>query len=266
MTHITQPAHREWNSEVYHRLSGPQVSWGKKVLSRLNLRGNERILDAGCGTGRLTADLLEALPQGHVVGIDLSQNMVNSAREHLKLFGSRVTLLACDFLHLPFTNIFDGIVSTSAFHWVLDHDCLFANLHRVLIPGGFLEAQCGGGPNVKRLRDRADALSATPKFAQYFAGFKEPWLFEDAEGAAQTLNRAGFIEVETSVEPAPTILDSATHYNEFVRNIVLRTHLERLPTIVLKNDFMNVLTDQAASDDPPFTLDYWRHNLRGRIH
>ncbi len=265
MTDATHPAHREWNSEVYHRLSAPQVSWGKKVLSRLNLRGNERILDAGCGTGRLTADLLEALPQGHVVGIDLSQNMVKSAREHLKPFGSRVTLLACDFLHLPFTNIFDGIVSTSAFHWVLDHDRLFANVHRALIPGGFLEAQCGGGPNVKRLRDRADALSATPKFAKYFAAFQEPWLFEDAEEGAATLQRAGFVEIETSVEAAPTILDNAEHYNEFVRNIVLRRHLEQLPTMELKDEYMHTLTEQAAQDDPPFTLDYWRLNLRARV-
>ena len=105
---------REWNSAVYHRLSGPQVSWGKKVLSRLRLRGDEVVLDAGCGTGRLTAELLEALPRGYVVGVDLSQNMVGSAREHLARFGSRVGLVACDLLHLPFENGFDGIVKDCA--------------------------------------------------------------------------------------------------------------------------------------------------------
>jgi trans-aconitate 2-methyltransferase len=75
-----QPCSREWNSAAYHRLSGPQVSWGKKVLSRLRLRGDEVVLDAGCGTGRLTAELLEALPRGRVVGLDQSQNMLGSAR------------------------------------------------------------------------------------------------------------------------------------------------------------------------------------------
>src|SRR5438445_2785569 len=102
---------REWNSAVYHQLSTPQVTWGKKVLSRLHLRGDEFVLDAGCGTGRLTADLLEALPRGRVVGIDLSQNMLGSARKHLAQFSERVTLLACDFLYLPFEHAFDGIVS-----------------------------------------------------------------------------------------------------------------------------------------------------------
>ncbi len=258
-------ATREWNSEVYHRLSSPQVSWGKKVLSRLKLRGDERVLDAGCGTGRLTAELLEALPRGRVVGIDLSQNMLSTARTHLSPdFGTRLHLLACDLLHLPFKRVFHAVVSTAAFHWVLDHDQLFRNLRDVLLPGGCLEAQCGGGPNVARLRDRANALSSTPTFARYFAGFREPWLYEDATDAAQRLRNAGFVDVETSLEAAPTVLDDAAHYSEFVRNIVLRRHLESIPTPEERDQFMAILTQQAARDDPPFLLDYWRLNLRGR--
>jgi trans-aconitate 2-methyltransferase len=248
---------------VYHRLSGPQVSWGKKVLSRLRLRGDEVLLDAGCGTGRLTADLLDTLPRGRVVGIDLSENMLKSARQHLAQFGTRVSFVLCDLLHVPFECAFDGIVSTAAFHWVLDHDQLFANLRRALVPGGWLEAQCGGGPNIQHLRKRADALAATPDFASFFVRFREPWLFQDAEGAAETLRRAGFVEVETSIEAALTVLEDAEHYSEFVRNIILRRHLENLPTEELRAHFMARLADQAAGDDPPFSLDYWRLNLRG---
>lgn len=267
MTNQRQSRSREWNSAAYHRLSGPQVSWGKKVLSRLHLRGDEKLLDAGCGTGRLTADLLEALPRGHVVGVDLSQNMLNSARAHLaQQFGSRVTLVACDFLHLPFERAFDGIVSTAAFHWVLDHDQLFASLRRALIPGGWLEVQCGGGPNLVALRGRADGLAARPKFARFFDGFREPWLFQEAEPAAAALRRAGFVDVETSIEPAPTVLDNAEQYREFVRNIIFRQHLERLPSEDLRAEFMNTLTEKAAADDPAFSLDYWRLNLRGRTN
>ena len=264
MNHSQLSVTREWNSAVYHRLSGPQVSWGKKVLSRLRLRGDEVVLDAGCGTGRLTAELLEALPRGRVVGIDLSQNMLRSAREHLAAFQTQVGLVASDLLHLPFQHAFDGIVSTAAFHWVLDHDRLFLSLHNALLAGGWLEAQCGGGPNIARVRERANALAATPKFAAFFRDFREPWTFQDAEGAAATLRRAGFTDVESSIEAAPTMLDDAPHYNEFVRNIIFRQHLENLPTQELRNEFMAELTEQAASDDPPFLLDYWRLNLRGR--
>lgn len=248
---------------MYHRLSGPQVSWGKKVMSRLRLRGDEVLLDAGCGTGRLTADLLDTLPRGRVVGIDLSENMLKSARQHLAQFGTRVSFVLCDLLYVPFECAFDGIVSTAAFHWVLDHNQLFRNLRRALVPGGWLEAQCGGGPNIQHLRKRADALAATPEFASFFARFREPWLFQDAEGAAETLRRAGFVEVETSIEAALTVLEDAEHYSEFVRNIILRRHLENLPTEELRADFMARLADQAAGDDPPFSLDYWRLNLRG---
>jgi trans-aconitate 2-methyltransferase len=253
---------REWNSAVYHRLSGPQVGWGKKVLSRLRLRGDEVVLDAGCGTGRLTSELLKALPHGLVVGIDLSQNMLSSAREHLS--SDFVSLVACDLIHLPFERAFDGIVSTAAFHWVLDHDRLFANLRQALVPGGWLEAQCGGGPNLVTLRNRANALAASPKFAQFFTGFHEPWLYQYAEDAAECLRRAGFVDVETSIEAAPTILDNAEQYSEFVRNIIFRRHLENIPTEELRAEFMNELTRQASLDDPPFLLDYWRLNLRGR--
>lgn len=196
-----QSSSREWNSAVYHRLSGPQVSWGKKVLARLRSRGNEVVLDAGCGTGRLTAELLEALPGGRVVGADLSQNMLGSAREHLlPQFGRRVGLVACDLLDLPFEGVFDCIVSTAAFHWVLDHDRLFANLRHALVPGGWLQAQCGGGPNLVTLRTRVNALAATAKFAPFFAGFHEPWLYHSAEDATEGLRRAGFTKVETSIE------------------------------------------------------------------
>jgi trans-aconitate 2-methyltransferase len=260
-----QSSSREWNSSVYHRLSGPQVSWGKKVLSRLRLRGDEVVLDAGCGTGRLTADLLGVLPRGRVVGIDLSQNMLRSARDHLsEHFGSRVSLVTANLLRLPFSQAFDGIVSTAAFHWVLDHDRLFENLRQVLVPGGWLEAQCGGGPNLARLRMRADALAATAKFAPFFAEFHEPWLYQDATGAAATLRRAGFVDVETSTEAALTVLENAQQYSEFVRNIILRVHLEHLPTEELRGAFMAEIVKQAAGDDPPFSLDYWRLNLRGR--
>jgi trans-aconitate 2-methyltransferase len=255
---------REWNSSAYHRLSAPQVSWGKKVLSRLRLRGDEVVLDAACGTGRLTAELLAALPRGRVVGIDLSENMLRSAREHLASFGSRVSLVASDLLHLPFENAFDGIVSTAAFHWVLDHDRLFAELHRALVSRGWLEAQCGGGPNIARLRERANALAATPEFAAYFANFREPWLFQDAASAAEILRRAGFVEVETSVEPALTVLDDAKHYREFVRNIIVRRHIKNISTEQERAQFVARLTEQAAQDNPPFSIDYWRLNLHGR--
>lgn len=234
------------------------------MLSRLPLRGDEVILDAGCGTGRLTADLLRALPQGRVVAVDLSLNMLKAAQQYLLPdFAGRISLIAADLLRLPFAGAFDGIVSTAAFHWVLDHDELFLGLRRVLRRGGWLHAQCGGGPNLARLRKRVTELAQTPSYATYLAQFKEPWLFLDAQQAADILRHAGFINVETSIEAAPTVMKDAHQYGEFVSNIILRVHLQQIPSAKLRTRFVGELTDQAAMDEPPYSLDYWRLNLSG---
>jgi trans-aconitate 2-methyltransferase len=264
VTQITNPA-REWNSSEYHRLSQPQVTRGKKVLSRLRLRGDELVLDAGCGTGRLTADLLQALPRGRVVALDVSQNMARSAREFLQSqFGARAQIIAADLVELPFASVFDGIVSTATFHWVLDHDRLFRGLLQSLRPGGWLQAQCGGGRNIARLTGRMDALARTPDFAPFLAAFPSPWLYQDAEGASETLRRVGFVDIQTSLEAAPTLLDDRRHYAEFVKTVIVRNHLERLPDARLRDLYVAELADQAANDDPPFLLDYWRLNLSAR--
>ena len=256
---------REWNSSEYHRLSQPQVSWGKKVLSRLHLRGNEFVLDAGAGTGRLTADLLQALPQGRVVALDVSQNMSRSAREFLQpQFGDRVQMVTADLLNLPFTSAFDGLVSTAAFHWVLDHDKLFRGLFDTLRPGGWLHAQCGGGQNIARLKGRMDALAKSANFSPFLADFPSPWLYQTAEDAAETLQRAGFVDIQTSLEAAPTLLDDRRHFSEFIKTVIVRTHLDRLPNANLREQYISALAAQAALDDPPFLLDYWRLNLNAR--
>src|SRR5256885_14395934 len=110
----------EWNAAEYHRLSSPQFEWGQQVLHDLNLRGDERVLDAGCGTGRLTELLLRNLPDGRAVGVDLSRNMAIHAAWTLRAeFGNRANFVVGDLSRLPFRDAFDGIFSTASFHWVL---------------------------------------------------------------------------------------------------------------------------------------------------
>jgi trans-aconitate 2-methyltransferase len=264
MSHPSQT--REWDATAYHRLSGPQVSWGKKVLSGLKLRGDEILLDAGCGTGRLTAELLQGVPDGRVVGVDLSQNMLATARDHLRAqFGPRVQFVAADLQALPFDCAFEGIFSTAAFHWVPDHRRLFRSLFRALRPGGWLRAQCGGGPNLARLRKRMETFMAAPKYAPFFATFRDPWVYNDAETAAGLLRQAGFVEVETSLEPALTVFENCESYSEFVRTAIVRLHLEHIPDPALRDEFVAELAGQAATDTPPFSLDYWRLNLSGKV-
>ena len=256
---------KEWNATLYHQISAPQVSWGKKVLARVKLRGDERVLDAGCGTGRLTRDLVEALPGGQVVALDVSQNMLNAARAYLEpSFGRRVEFVCCDLLDLVFEGEFDLIFSTASFHWVLDHERLFRNLYRALRPDGWLIAQCGGGRNLARLLARVTHLMESEEFAKYFEGYRFPWEFSDADTAADRLRRAGFTQVETSLEEAPTQFPTGPEYRQFVESVILRNHLLQIPDPTLRQQFLSELTKQAAVDSPPFSLDYWRLNLQGR--
>jgi trans-aconitate 2-methyltransferase len=255
----------EWNAGLYHQISAPQVSWGKKVLSRVRLRGDEHVLDAGCGTGRLTRELLEALPRGRVTGLDRSENMLRTAEQHLAPeFGSRVRFVHADLQHLDLEPAYDVIFSTASFHWIKDHDQLFAGLFRGLRPGGSLHAQCGGHGNIAGFLARAHALLASGPYAVYFQDFPSPWEFATPEITAERLRRAGFVEIETNLEEAPTLFPNADEFQQFVENVILHRHLERIPDAGLRRQLLAELTRQAAAGDPPFLLDYVRLNLQAR--
>ena len=132
----------DWDAARYHRVSDPQRSWGLRVLERLDARDGERILDIGCGTGRLTAEIASRVPGTRVVGVDRSRTMLAEARRR----ASGLTLGQADATRLPLRDrTFDAVFSTATFHWVHDHATLFAEISRVLVPGGRLVAQAGGG-------------------------------------------------------------------------------------------------------------------------
>lgn len=255
----------EWNAASYHKVSGPQTSWGQKVLDRLVVRGDERAIDAGCGSGRLTGALLERLPVGRLIAIDRSWNMLITARANLRpAFGPRVAFAHVSLPDLPFAGWADLVFSTATFHWIKDHDALFAGIYTALRSGGILHAQCGGGPNLKRAHELAEHVMHSGEFASYFSDWPGPWEFAYADVTAERLTKAGFIEVETSLEEAPTTLATEDDYREFVTTVIYHPHLERLPDAALRQLFLDRVTALAAAEPVPFTLDYWRLNMHAR--
>lgn len=255
----------DWDAAAYHRVSDPQFAWGLRVLERAAFRGGELILDAGSGTGRITAELIRRLTTGHVVAVDGSESM---SREAVRTLSSAAgarrdhwDVLCADLLDLPFRESFDAVFSTATFHWILDHPRLFSGIHSVLRAGGRLEAQCGGGPNLERLHTRALALMATAPFERFASGWTEPWEFADAFVTERRLRVAGFAQVTCWIEAMPTSFDSETAFRQFIEKVVMRPFLERLPSAELRDDMLDQITAAAVQDNPPLTLDYWRLNI-----
>jgi trans-aconitate 2-methyltransferase len=260
--HPGQP--REWDAAEYHRLGNPQLEWALGVLARLELVGDETVLDAGCGTGRVTERLLERLPRGRVVALDASRNMLELARAYLEpRFGRRVSFVEADLQDLRLESRVDVIFSAATLHWVLDHDRLFAGLYAALVPGGRLHAQCGGGPNVKRIRDRADGILTQAPFAPHFRSWRPSWFFAGPEDTEARMRRAGFVEVSTGLEPIPALLPNAEDYRAFLESVVCPSYLEVLPE-PLQERFLDAMVEAGAKDAPPWSLDYVRLNLAGR--
>lgn len=253
---------REWDAASYHRLSNPQAGWGARLLDRLSLRGDETVLDAGCGTGRLARELLQRLPRGRLVGVDLSLNMVRAAREHVA--DPRAEFLQADLQDLPFQSYFDGIFSAATMHWVRDHDRMARSLLRALKPGGWLEAQCGGGPNLARLFERVHAIMAFPQYADFFVGWQKPTQYVYPEVMKERMQRAGFIEVRCRLEAAPAVLRDAQEFKDYLATVTLHPYLERVPEAALRQRFLDELARHAEQDSPPFEMDYWRLNISAR--
>ena len=258
----------EWNAQSYHKVSHPHLTWGAAVLARLDLRGDEAVIDVGCGTARLTAELLERLPNGTMIALDRSQNMLDQAEIFLKpTFGDRVTYVRADLNVVEPGQIaanLDLVFSTATFHWLPDHDRLFTWIHSVLKPHGWLVAQCGGGPNLAHLKERLAGLVAEPAFAPYLKDWAGPWNFQNDVGTAACLARLGFDEIETGLIYAPAVMADAAAFREFIGAVVFSQHLARLPDDATRAAFLDALTAGAATDATPFELDYWRLNIKAR--
>jgi trans-aconitate 2-methyltransferase len=245
---------RDWDAATYERLSAPMTAMGTEVLDRLVLRGDETVLDAGCGTGGVTRLLHERLPRGRVIAVDAAPSMVEQAREQLP---SDVDVRRADLLELTLEERVDAVLSTATFHWVPDHERLFANLHAVLKPGGRLVAQCGGHGNVSEVKQAGLDASREPRFAGYFAGWATDWVFATPEETERRLRGAGFTDVwcwltRVDVDPG----DPAA----YLRAICLGSFLLRLP-VQEHEPFVAAALERLPD---PLQIHYVRLNILAR--
>ncbi len=259
---MSQPVRVDWDAQRYHRVAQPHAAWGANVLDRLTLRGGEVVLDAGCGSGKVTQQLLERLPNGRLLAVDRSPAMLAEARATLQASVARTTFIEANLLELDRAvepASVDAVFSTATFHWIDDHARLFAALRAVMRQGARLVSQFGGGDNLAGFMAATDAVAAEVPYRAHLEG-KRLWRFYySPEQTRARLQAASFTLVETWLEPSPQTFADAHALGDFGRAVVMRNHLAALPP-ELQDSFVAAVTAEIHRRMGAYVLDYVRLN------
>jgi trans-aconitate 2-methyltransferase len=252
----------DWDAQTYTRVAGGIMALGHEVLQRIDLRGDEVVLDAGCGSGELTAELAARVPRGRVYAVDGSPRMVELARERLGA-GPQCHVWVSDLLELEVPEPVDLVFSAATFHWIADHERLFERLRAALKPGGRLVAQCGGAGNIAALRAAIEEVTGEmPRGAPAFGGHAaasgtptwSPWNFAGPDETEARLRAAGFAQARAWLYERPVKPDEPL---AFLKTAILGEHLERLPEVE-RDAFARAVLARAGE---PFTAVYVRLNI-----
>jgi trans-aconitate 2-methyltransferase len=245
---MTDP--KDWDAPTYDRIADPMTRWGSTVIDRLALRGDERVLDAGCGSGRVTELLLARWPGIQIVALDRSPSMLAECERRLRAHAERVEFVEADLGEpLPLDQPVDAVISTATFHWVRDHDALFRNLAAVMRPGALLVAQCGGKGNVGNVVAALRDLGAD----------KMPWTFPTPAESEARLAAAGFTEIRAGLHAEPIQLEPGEPLQTYLATIVLRAHLAHEPAR-RRADLVQAVADRL----PDGRINYVRLDLNAR--
>jgi trans-aconitate 2-methyltransferase len=236
----------DWDAETYTRVGGGVMALGREVLGGIELRGDEVVLDAGCGSGELTAVLADRVPDGRVYAVDGSPRMAELARERL---GARATVWVSDLLELEVPEPADLVFSAATFHWVSDHERLFARLRVALKPGGRLVAQCGGAGNIAAIRAAIDEVSGETW---------SPWNFAGPQETEARLRAAGFDQARAWLFDRPVTPEEPL---AFLKTVILGEHLARLPEPE-REPFARAVLERIGED---YTARYVRLNIDAKV-
>ena len=226
---MSQEKPYSWNAQDYSRNSKNQFQWAKELIPKLKLRGNEALLDIGCGDGKITAEIAQSLPHGYVVGVDSSPQMINLAKDSQpKEQHPNLSFELMDARNLRFKEEFDVVFSNAALHWILDQKSVLNGVHRSLKPKGRLLFQMAGKGNAGAVLELFDKLIALPRWQHYFEGFSFPYAFLNPQEYSQLLADSGLEAVRVELFPKDMKFPSAEGMAGWIRTTWL-PFTERVP-------------------------------------
>ncbi len=201
--------HFQWNASDYAKNSSVQQAWARELIARLGLNGNETLLDIGCGDGKVTAEIAQILPEGTVVGVDSSKEMIQLAKQNFpRTTHPNLSFAQQDAQHLNFKGQFDIVFSNAALHWILDHRPVLAGIYQALKPKGRVLVQMGGKGNARQLIDFVEQVLQESEWQKYFADFLFPYGFYSPEEYAPWIKECGLELLQIALIPK----DKAVRY------------------------------------------------------
>ncbi len=259
---MSEAPRTDWNAAVYDRIGTPMRGWAQQVIDDLELRGDETVLDAGCGSGSVTLDLLRKLPDGKIYAVDSSPDMIANLETELAERGiTNVVALTASLTDFTLPEQVDAVFSNAVFHWIPDDDGLFGSLARATKPGGRLRAQCGGAGNIYRLREATHAVEKRAPFSQHLSGDSDFRKYRTVEEAGAAMERNGWRDVRGNLFEAPVTFEAEDAAVLYLRTIILQHQATALPEELCDRFLREVVAETVERFGAPFSADYVRLNL-----
>lgn len=238
-----------WNAEGYANHSLPQQKWGLDLFAKLSLQGDERLLDIGCGDGKVTAEMARSLPKGSVVGIDSSKEMIKLARsKYSQPDFQNIQFRYFDALDLPLDNKFDIIISNATLHWIQDHYSVLLGIRLSLKPGGKVLLQMGGKGNAAGLFQAVDRAINSRKWQEFFVDFSHPYAFYSPEQYQEWLEKVGLQPIRTDLIPKTMIHKSPAALMSWLEKVFI-PYLEKVPK-PKQQDFIKEIVEKYLENHP----------------
>ena len=240
----------KWDAVDYARSSTVQQRWARELLAKLNLEDSERLLDLGCGDGKVTTEIASMLPNGTVIGVDNSAEMIELAqsRFHATEYPN-LSFQVVDALNLNFDHEFDVVFSNAVLHWVADHASVLRGVANALKPNGRILLQMGGRGNATQVIAVMDQVRSMSEWCDYFVGFQFPYSFYGAEEYAEWLPQTGFVPVRVELIPKDMAQVDRLAFEGWLRTTWLpyirRVEKER------QQEFLNQVVDLYLTANPP---------------